>query len=236
MRRTYRATIAYDGSRFCGYALQRGQRTVESVLVEALRPLVPELPRLPCGGRTDRGVHATGQVVSFYAREALCLEAVAAAIDGAMPDALALRALSEVPRRFHAGFSAKSRRYVYFCDDGGAEDAARLDAMVRELVGLRCFSAFARSTPPGANTVKRLLSAAVRREGPDRLRFDFEASGFLRRQVRVMVATALCEAASRAPPDALLRLAERGDRRATAAPAEPGGLYLAAVVYPPLGH
>ena len=68
--------------------------------------------------------------------------------------------------------------------------------------------------------------------GPDALRFDLHASGFLRRQVRVTVATALREAAAGSPADVLVALAATGDRRATAPPADPGGLYLTGIDYP----
>src|SRR5262245_34752352 len=101
VRFTYRAIVAYDGSRYCGFSLQPGERTVESVLLEALRPIVPELPRIACGGRTDRGVHATAQTLSFYAREALACETIASALDAADPDYLAVREVRLVPNRFH---------------------------------------------------------------------------------------------------------------------------------------
>jgi tRNA U38,U39,U40 pseudouridine synthase TruA len=74
------------------------------------------------------------------------------------------------------------------------------------------------------------MTARATRVGAQRIRFDFRANGFLRRQVRVMVATALREAA--APIDTLLRLAETGDRRSTAPAAEAGGLFLVGVEYP----
>ncbi len=227
LRVTYRATIAYDGAPFAGYAVQRGARTVESALLEALRPLIPELPAVQCGGRTDRGVHATGQVISFWSRARLPLDALAGAIDGAAPDAIALRDIQEVPRSFHATFAAKSRHYVYLHE--GDADAARLDALLEPLIGERCFSVFARHTPRGATTVRRLYVARARPAGPGRVRFDFRASGFLKRQVRVMVATALAN--QHQPSDTLLRIAEAGDRWASAPPAPAGGLHLAEVAY-----
>jgi tRNA pseudouridine38-40 synthase len=233
MRRTYRATLAYDGSRYCGFSMQRGERTVEGVILEALQPLLPRVQRVACGGRTDRGVHATGQVVSFHTRVALSNDELFEALDGADPDALAVRELATVPNHFHASFSAVGRRYAYLHEDGGTLEVDRADAMLAELAGTRCFAAFARDTPSGASTVRRLYAAGARRIAPDRVRFDFHANGFLRRQVRVMVATALREAALGAGPDALVSIALAGDRRSTAPAADAGGLYLVAVDYPP---
>jgi len=137
-----------------------------------------------------------------------------------------------VPNHFHASFSAIGRRYVYLHPED--VDVVRIDAMLRALVGVRCFSAFARDTPSGANTVRRLFAASASRalEG---IRFDFHASGFLRRQVRVMVATALREALRESPTDVLVELAARGDRRATAPSAAAENLYLVGIDYLPFG-
>lgn len=230
-RVTYRATIAYDGSAFAGFSRQKDQRTVEGTLLDALRTLMPEITTVACGGRTDKGVHATGQVISFWSRGPLDLDALFTVLDRSAPNALAVRDLRVVPRRFHASFSATARSYSYFHRDDGQADVDALDALVDRLVGRRCFSAFARDTPKGRSTVRRLLSARVRRWGPDLVRFDLRAEGFLRRQVRVTVATALREAALGAPADRLAELALRADRRATAPAIDGGGLYLVGVDY-----
>lgn len=231
MRVTYRATIAYDGGAFAGFSRQKGQRTVEGVLLDALRALMPEITTVACGGRTDKGVHATGQVISFWSRGSLDRDRLFGVLDSAAPDALAVRDLQVVPRRFHASFSATARRYSYFHRDDGRADVDALDALLNHLVGTRCFSAFARDTPKGRSTVRRMLAARVRRWGPDHLRFDLSATGFLRRQVRITVATALREAAIGSSADTLVRLAASGDRRATAPAIDGGGLYLVGVDY-----
>lgn len=203
-------------------------------MLAALGALVPELPKLAAGGRTDRGVHATGQVVSFWSRGPLDLGQIGNAIDQAAPGDLVVRDLREVPRSFHAQFSASGRRYVYLLPSTAARDVARINRMLQPLLGRRSFTAFARDTPPGRSLVRTLRQASARicgsEEGP-LLRFDFEADGFLRRQIRVLVATALRESEARAPDDALLELAEGEDRRRTANPIDPGGLYLVKVRY-----
>ncbi|MCC7386937.1 MAG: tRNA pseudouridine synthase A [Deltaproteobacteria bacterium] len=233
-RFTYRVQLAYRGSAFAGFARQPGQITVEGVVVAALSPLIPELQGVSVGGRTDRGVHAIGQVISFWSRRPLETEAIEAALDRAQPGDLSASDVRLVPRRFHAQHSAQLRRYAYFYEDSGRLDAALLDRLVGALSGRRSFHAFARDTSAGASCVRRLYQACAVRIDPRTIRFDFGAEGFLRRQVRVMVATALREAQHGADDEALLRLAEQGDRRATAAPADPDGLYLTYVGYEPL--
>jgi tRNA pseudouridine38-40 synthase len=232
---TYRLELAYDGAAFAGYARQPGQHTVEGCLVEALAPLVDPLPRLAVAGRTDKGVSALAQVVSFRVRAPLDLAELAARIDGAHPGALVLQDARVVPRWFHAQFSARARRYVYHLPDPDeAHDPARVDRLLLGLLGRRCFSAFARDTPRGKTTVRRLIDARARRavhQGQAALRIDLLADAFLRKQVRVMVATAIREAAADAPDEALATIAASGDRTRAAPPAPAEGLVLVRAVY-----
>src|SRR5688572_19548755 len=83
IRQTYRVTLAYEGAPFTGFARQAGKRTVESVLVASLQPLVPELEVVAVGGRTDSGVSASGQVISFWSRAQLDRSVISDAIDRA---------------------------------------------------------------------------------------------------------------------------------------------------------
>jgi tRNA pseudouridine38-40 synthase len=236
-RYTYRVTIAYRGAAFWGFAKQPGHETVESVLIEALSSLDVPLTRVGVGGRTDRGVNATGQVISFWSRDPLDEREIVEVIDRARPDDLAALEARWVPRRFHAQHSAQMRRYVYLFEDGASLDVSRIDRMLLLLSGRRSFRAYARDTLPDESCVRRLFEARARRIGSDSgaiIRFDFAGDGFLRRQVRVIVATAIREAERGANEDALVRIAESEDRGESAPPAAPEGLYLAAIGYEPV--
>lgn len=228
-RRTFRIGLAYDGAAFWGFARQVGRPSVEQALRDALEPLLDAAPAIAVAGRTDRGVSATGQVVSFHTRSPVTIDALRDAIDRASPQALACLGVEEVPRRFHARFSAVARRYVYLVDAPDVRPDV-IDRLLLPLLGRRDFHVFARDTPPGRSTVRHLFDARARPQG-DRLRIDLCADAFLRRQVRVLAATALREARRGAPDDALLELAERGDRSASAPPLDPDGLTLARVIY-----
>jgi tRNA pseudouridine38-40 synthase len=228
-RYTYRVEIAYRGAAFGGSQRQVGVRTVESVLMDALHPLA-SISRIAAGGRTDRGVSATGQVISFWSRDRIGLDAIGFAIDREAPADLAVLDVREVGRSFHARFSACSRHYVYRTGVDSTIDVRRLDRLLQALVGRRCFSAFARDVPRGKTTVRTLFRASARWEG-ELVRFDLSADGFLRHQVRVLIATAIRETRSQLADDALAKIAESGDRTraAWAAPAE--GLTLVRVGY-----
>lgn len=232
----YAAIVAYDGTRFHGYARQPGLPTVEGALREALVPVVPGFRRMAVAGRTDRGVSATAQVVSFRSDERLSVDSLVRAIDDAAPGALMCRGLQQAPRGFHAQFWATERRYLYLHPASAEESGhwALADELLRHLVGRRCLSAFARETYPGQNTVRTLLTATCRLghlgTSPT-LVFNLAADGFLRRSVRVMVATALEHARRGSAPDTLLHLAASGKRLNTEFPAPPEYLRLARIRY-----
>lgn len=228
---TYRVTLAYDGAHFAGYARQPGETTVEGCLYQGLARLADPLPHLAVAGRTDRGVSASGQVVSFRLRDRYPEVKIFSALD--IHPQIALSEVRQVPRSFHAQFSALERHYSYLHPDIPDLDPRQVDRMLAALLGRRCFTAFARDTPKDQNTVRWLKQATCRRVGQDGatwLRFDFAADAFLRRQIRILVATALAEA-NKKNDDALLQLAERRDRHLTAKAAPAEGLCLVKVVY-----
>jgi tRNA pseudouridine38-40 synthase len=233
-RANFRLDLAYDGSAFAGFQQQTGLRTVESTIVQAVQPLVPSLRGLAVAGRTDRGVHATGQVASFWTQLCPDPDEIRERIDSAAPGELAALEVRRVSPSFHAQFLARARSYVYLWPDASL-DPGPLDRMLAELLGTRCFSAFARDTPPAVPTVRTLLSAHASQVGAG-IRFDFTGSGFLRRMVRVLVATAIREGERGAPSSSLLEICESRDRRRTAMPADPGGLTLSKISYDPIAR
>ena len=113
--RTLKLTVEYDGTEFSGYQRQgQGERTVQSVLEETLKRLVPREDIMLYGaGRTDIGVHALGQVVSFQTESSLPLERWAIALNSLLPPDAAIAKAEEAVPEFHARFSAKQRTYGY---------------------------------------------------------------------------------------------------------------------------
>ncbi|MEE2904484.1 MAG: tRNA pseudouridine(38-40) synthase TruA [Myxococcota bacterium] len=235
MRTTYRVELAYDGSAYAGFARQVDQPTVEGHLLDALRPLMNEIPSVDVGGRTDKGVHATGQVVSFWSRTPYTEGQITEALDK-IPQDIVIRDVKIVPRSFHARYTAVGRRYSYFhpyCE----VDIHLLGRMLHELIGYRDFSAFARNTPSSKSTLRRLWYTQARFamfEGKPSIRIDFAGDGFLRKQVRVMVATAIREAQAKSASNCLVKMCQSRDRRQTAQPAPPEHLYLTKIIYPPV--
>jgi tRNA pseudouridine38-40 synthase len=236
-------TLEYDGTGFRGWARQPGHRTVEGVLREALDAVFPRADRLAVAGRTDAGVHATGQVASVEVEGGPPAERATEAFNAVLPEDVAVLGAEEAPPGFHARFSAKARSYRYRVIARGTPaplDARRglwwprpidllaLSEAAGRLVGEYDFRAFTPTETQHAVFLRNVLDAAWERDG-DRLDFTITAEGFLRHMVRTLVGTML-ELGPDAP-DRIDTLLEGRPREDAGLTAPPWGLYLEDVHY-----
>ncbi len=236
-----RLTIEYDGGEFHGWARQPGVRTVEGAITAALDAIYPGgWSGLGVAGRTDTGVHATGQVASVVVTGGAPAERAASALNTALPPDISVLSVEDAPEGFHARFSATARSYRYIVLNRGQRsalearrslwwprpiDLPRLRACAALLRGEHDFTAFTPAETQHEVFLRVIREAAWEQHG-DHLHFTVTADSFLRHMVRTLVGTML-----QGSPDRLIELLEGRPRREGGATAPAWGLYLEHVEY-----
>jgi tRNA pseudouridine38-40 synthase len=254
-RRFYAMRLWYDGGHFHGWQRQPGLPTAQEALSEALARAGVEAT-LHAAARTDRGVHALSQVVSFALRAALEPAELRRAVNAALPEGIAVIDAWRAPASFHARASARSRTYVYLLGNDLPEgllpyawtlpdlrafpglpaqrpDPAALRAALGQALGTHDFSSFAR---PGAlrDPRRTLLRAEIHSASWTSLHaVVLEGNGFLRAMVRNLVGTAVAVSLGVASPSRVAELLAAPGQRYRGVRAPGRGLTLAAVAYPP---
>ena len=242
----YRLIVEYDGSPYFGFQAQKDQPSVQASLTRAIEAFCGDQVVLHAAGRTDSGVHATGQVVHFDTARDWPAETVRDAINAHLGrEPIAVLEAQVADPDFHARFSAKGRRYLYRILNRRAPPAldrgrvwrvkAKLDAEAMHaaaqcLTGLHDFTTFRDVNCQSKSPVKTLDVARVWREG-DEVRLAFEARSFLHRQVRSMTGSLAEVGAGRWSPADLKAALDAKDRTACGQVAPAEGLYLAGVEY-----
>ncbi len=243
----FRLDIAYDGTDFSGWARQPGRRTVCATIEEALALILRRGARLTVAGRTDAGVHASGQVAHTDLPTSVDADELVNRLARALPEDVRVTSIRPVPGEFNARFSALRRHYRYrVCDTPWLADPllrnqvvpwprpldlASLNAAAALLLGEHDFVAFCRRRE-GATTIRELQLLQWTRSG-SLVEAHVSADAFCHSMVRSLVGALLAAGEGRKPvgwPASLLKLTERPSS-ITVAPAR--GLTLIGVDYPP---
>ncbi len=239
----FRIDFAYDGSGYRGYAKQEGQRTVQGELERALETVLGLVRETGVAGRTDAGVHARAQVVSFVHGGEVDPSALRRSLNGILGPEISVRSLREVAADFHARHSAKWRRYRYRIGTGAADpltrgftwevdrnlDVAAMAAAAVEYLGEHDFSSFCRSVE-GKSNVRR-VDESMLEETDGVIQYWITANAFCHQMVRSLVGLLYDVGRGFIPADEVAKVIEAGDRSRVATVAPPHGLTLWEVGY-----
>jgi len=237
--------VEYDGTHFCGWQQQPGLRTVEASLAEAISLVADHPVELVCGGRTDAGVHAAGQVVHFDASAQRSARAWVLGTNGHLDRSLSVSWAHPVADFFHARFSATRRHYRYTIFNRSARSAlhagrslwvqaplevARMQEGGRALLGEHDFSAFRAAECQAPSPVKTLRHLGIARHGAY-WRFDFDASAFLHHMVRNIMGCLVAVGTRTRPPGWMREVLQARSREAAAPTFAPDGLHFLGPYY-----
>ncbi|WP_127960122.1 tRNA pseudouridine(38-40) synthase TruA [Serratia microhaemolytica] len=238
--------VEYDGSRYYGWQRQREVASVQACLEQALSKVADQSVTLFCAGRTDAGVHATGQVVHFDTTASRQPAAWTMGVNSHLPPDIAVRWVKQVDADFHARFSATARRYRYIIynhryrpailQQGVTHcyhplDAARMQRAAQALLGENDYSAFRAVQCQSRTPWRNIQHLTVTRYG-QYIVVDIKANAFVHHMVRNIVGSLLEVGYGNQPEQWIAELLAAKDRSLAAATAPAAGLYLVAVDYP----
>lgn len=238
--------LAYDGTNFAGWQVQRSERTVQAELETALQRVCRSPVKLIASGRTDSGVHAVGQVCHFETGdEGPPGSKFYLALNRHLPADVRALGSAEVREDFHARYDAKQREYRYYLLKGRAATPFQrpycyalaslpplrlLNRYTLPLTGRHDFSSFAAEKDENENKVRRLSACVFVQEGPYTV-LHISGDAFLWKMVRTIVGTILECAGRKADSDELREIMGKRDRKCAGTTAPSRGLFLHRVRY-----
>lgn len=241
--RFFRLTVSYDGTLFAGWQWQTNHRSVQATMEQALATVTGQQVRVVASGRTDAGVHAVGQGVSFCCETRLDANSIRRALNHNLPDDIVVLEACDAPFGFHATRDALKKRYRYVIQDGPVRDLfarpyawwirKRLDAeamhrAAQRLVGRHNFKSFQSTGSSRIHTERTIFALSVERrriDMSDRIIIEVEADGFLYNMVRNIAGTLVAVGKGKRPESWVSDVLAAQDRRAAGEAAPPQGLY-----------
>ncbi len=237
--------IAYLGTAYCGWQVQKNGVSVQQTVQTALQKLLGSRPALTGCSRTDSGVHANAFYCHFNGGENIPNKGLVAGLNTLLPSDIAALDCFDVPPDFHARYSALGKNYIYKIYESptpspflngrvlwlkNGVDLEKMNAACAELVGTHNFKSFCAAGSTVQSTVRTVQSCFAERQG-GLLTFSVTANGFLYNMVRIMVGTVLQAANSKLPPEQIKQIIAWENRAAAGKTAPACGLYLNRVFY-----
>ncbi|MCL5780488.1 MAG: tRNA pseudouridine(38-40) synthase TruA [Firmicutes bacterium] len=244
--KNYKLTIQYDGTRYKGWQrLGNTDMTIQARIENVLSKMTGEEIEVIGSGRTDMGVHALGQVANFKTRSLMTVEKIMDYVYRYLPEDIVVTGIEEVDERFHARYSAVSKKYIYRIWNCKYHDPflhkytehipenLNMEAMRKAasyLIGEHDFSGFKSSRSKKKSNVRTLYSVDINKS-ECLTEMVFHGNGFLHNMVRIITGTLLEVGLGRMKPEYVKEILEKKDRTLAGPTVAPKGLYLLKVNY-----
>lgn len=237
--------IEYDGTDYHGWQCQPQVVTLQETLQTSIEKILNHRVKVYAGGRTDAGVHATGQVINFFTEKTMDVTSLTKGLNSILPKDIRVKNGWEVDKSFHARYSAKSKSYAYCIYNARYHspfqvryawhirypvDVPLMNETIREIIGIHDFSSFKKKDEIYKQHEREVLKAWVRRRGVF-VYFFIEATGFLRYMVRNIVGTLVLVGSGKIEKDNFVTILRGKDRVLAGPTAPPLGLFLRRIKY-----
>lgn len=240
----YKCIISYDGHNYMGFQIQDTLPTIELEIENALKKFINKEIKIYPSGRTDRGVHAKGQVIHFDLDLDIPAKGIKSGLNAFLPEDIYVNDVEIVDEDFHARFSAKSKEYRYYINTGEYDplkanycvfmnnlDLDRMNEAIKLLIGKHDFKGFASSSiDKRKDTIKEIYEIKINKID-DYLEFVFIGSGFLKYQIRRMMGAITEIGRGKENNNLILKVLETKDPSISHKSLDGKGLYLYKVNY-----
>jgi tRNA pseudouridine38-40 synthase len=245
LARNIKIVLSYDGSDFSGWQVQHGLRTIQETVERTLETILKKKIRIHAAGRTDAGVHAFGQVASFFSDSSIPADALSRAVNSLLPQDIAVLDVQDVGPDFHPRYSAKSKTYMYAINMSPirnpmfsryvlhSRECLNVEAMANAaalFLGEHDFASFMGVGTPVKSTIRTIMESEISVRG-HMLYYAIKGNGFLKHMVRNIVGTLLEVGREKFDPLDIKRIINSKTRSEAGPTAQPQGLYLVSVEY-----
>ncbi|MGO1469924.1 MAG: tRNA pseudouridine(38-40) synthase TruA [Tissierella sp.] len=243
--RNIKLIIEYEGTAYSGFQSQNNALGIQEVIEKAIEKVTGESIKLIASGRTDKGVHALGQVVNFHTSSNIPAENFIRAINRKLPDDIKIKNSEEVDLNFHSRFSASGKRYRYIIYNSRIErplyrnfsyhiikkiDPNKIKKSIPYFIGTHDFNSFMGPKTKVKDTIRTIYSMELEENG-DFLEIIVKGNNFLRHMIRIIVGTLIYVGIGRIKVEDIPSIIEAKDRRLAGVTAHPEGLFLEKVYY-----
>lgn len=244
--RNIKLVIEYDGKEFNGWQKQPDKLNIQGTIEKAIESITGEQVDLTASGRTDRGVHALGQVANFKTNSNIPIEKMAIAINSNLKKSIRIISAEEVDDKFHSRLTCKRKTYRYIINNseyGTAIyrnlethiplklDAGKMQEAVKYFEGEHDFKAFRASGTSSKSSVRTIYNAEVKQMPDERIFIELTGNGFLYNMVRIIAGTLVEVGLGKIQPSEIENIIKSKNREMAGKTLSPQGLYLVKVEY-----